>query len=47
MAGRYYIEAKSRRVRKGWICLEQGCSCSEAGLRGWEGRVVREGEDAG
>lgn len=47
MAGRYYVEAKSRQVRKGWICLEQGCSCSKAGFRGWEGRVVREGEDAG
>lgn len=47
MAGRYYVKAKSRWVRKGWICLKQGCSCSKAGPRGWEGWVVREGEDAG
>lgn len=46
MAGRYFVEDKSRWVRKGWICLKQGCSCSKAGPRGWEGSVVREGEDA-
>lgn len=44
MAGRYYVEAKSRRVRKGWICLEQGCSCSKAGLRGWEGEWSEKGK---